>query len=233
MSVIRSVPNLTDQVYQLVVDEICDGVLPAGAPLVQERIAERFGVSRQPVQQAIALLKADGLIEEAGKRGMRVASLDIASMRHHYQLRGALDALAARLAAEKAAGNAALARDLEKRGGDIISRGLKAVQSGSVRNQVREEAAFHFFIYEVSGNPLMAKSAEPHWRYLRRAMGDRLRETPQPESIWRQHEEILAAVVSGKPDIAAARAEEHVALATEMLVETFSEENRENVRAGG
>ena len=62
-------------------------------------------------------------------------------------------------------------------------------------------------------------------------MGDRLRETPQPEAIWRQHEEILAAIVSGKPDLAAARAEKHVALATEMLVETFSGERRETFRA--
>lgn len=222
MSVIRQVPNLTDQVYQLVVDEICDGALPAGAHLVQERLAERFGVSRQPVQQAIALLKADGLIEEFGKRGMRVAALDLETMRQHYQLRAALDALAARLAAERAAGDPELARHFEKRGREIVQRGLKAVQSGSVRNQVREEAAFHFFIYEISGNPLTAKSAEPHWRYLRRAMGDRLRETPQPSSIWEQHEAIIAAIAAGKPALAEERALEHVQLATEMLVETFS-----------
>ncbi|WP_425403696.1 GntR family transcriptional regulator [Hwanghaeella sp.] len=224
MSVIRAVPNLTDQVYQLVVDEICDGVLPAGAHLVQERLAERFGVSRQPVQQAIALLKADGLIEEVGKRGMQVASLDLPAMRHHYQLRGALDGLAARLAAERVVCNPDLSRDFEKRGLDIVARGLKAVRSGSVGNQIREESAFHFFVYEISGNPLMAKSAEPHWRYLRRAMGDRLRETPQPETIWEQHRGILEAIIAGAPDEAEKRAKDHVALATEMLIEKFSME---------
>ncbi|RVU38274.1 GntR family transcriptional regulator [Hwanghaeella grinnelliae] len=222
MSIIRSVPNLTDQVYQLVVDEICDGILPAGSHLVQERLAERFGVSRQPVQQAIALLKADGLIEEIGKRGMQVAALDLAMMRAHYQLRGTLDALAAQLAAKRAAADPNLAAEIDVRGREIIRRGFKAVHSGSVPNQIQEEAAFHFFVYEISGNPLMTKSAEPHWRYLRRAIGDRLRETPQPESIWKQHEEILDAVISGQPGLAEKRALEHVRLATEMLVETFS-----------
>ena len=215
-------PNLTDQVYQLVVDEICDGILPAGSHLVQERLAERFGVSRQPVQQAIALLKADGLIEEIGTRGMQVAALDLAMMRAHYQLRGALDALAAKLAAKRAAADPALAAEIEARGRKIILRGFKAVHGGSVPNQIQEETAFHFFIYEMSGNPLMTKSAEPHWRYLRRAIGDRLRETPQPESIWQQHADILDAVVSGEPSLAEDRALEHVRLATEMLLETFS-----------
>lgn len=223
MGVIRSVPGLAEQVYQLVVDEICDGVLPPGAPLVQERLAERFGVSRQPIQQATALLKADGLIEEAGKRGMRVASLDLDMMRHHYQLRGALDALAARLAAERVAMSPDKSvADIAKRGRDIIARGLKALRSGSVPSQIREETAFHFFIYEISGNPLMAKSAEPHWRYLRRAMGDRLRETPQPETIWEQHDGILTAILAGDADLADARANEHVAQATDMLVATFA-----------
>lgn len=63
---IRTAPGLAEQVYRAVLDEICDGALAPGASLVQEQLAERFGVSRQPIQQAMALLKADGLVEEAG-----------------------------------------------------------------------------------------------------------------------------------------------------------------------
>ena len=66
IAAIRTAPALGEQVYQAIVDEICDGTLEAGAHLVQEQLAARFGVSRQPVQQAMALLKADGLVEEAG-----------------------------------------------------------------------------------------------------------------------------------------------------------------------
>ncbi|NIR59688.1 MAG: GntR family transcriptional regulator, partial [Gammaproteobacteria bacterium] len=77
---------LAEQVYQAILDEICDGTLSPGAHLVQEQLAERLGVSRQPIQQAIALLKADGLVEEAGKRGVRVTPLDATAMRHHYEI---------------------------------------------------------------------------------------------------------------------------------------------------
>ena len=52
-------PSATDLAYQAILDEICAGALPSGAHLVQEQIAERLGVSRQPVLQALALLKGE------------------------------------------------------------------------------------------------------------------------------------------------------------------------------
>ncbi|MDC1198805.1 GntR family transcriptional regulator [bacterium] len=88
MKPILAAPSLTDQVYDAIVDDICDGSLPAGAHLVQERLASKLGVSRQPVQQAMALLKANGMVEEIGGRGLRVAPLDLTQMRQRYEIRG-------------------------------------------------------------------------------------------------------------------------------------------------
>ena len=56
MKILKSQPSLTDQVYDAIVDQICEGALSAGSHLVQEQLAERLGVSRQPVQQAMALM---------------------------------------------------------------------------------------------------------------------------------------------------------------------------------
>ena len=67
--------------------------------LTQEEIADQLRVSRSPVLQALRLLKKDGLIEDAPGRGVQVAPLDPAWVAHLYQVRGALDALAAKLAA--------------------------------------------------------------------------------------------------------------------------------------
>ena len=58
MSIIRTAPALADQVYEALVDDICSGRLAAGTHLKQEQLADQLGVSRQPVQQAMALLKA-------------------------------------------------------------------------------------------------------------------------------------------------------------------------------
>ena len=217
MREIRTVPGLAEQVYQAIHDEICDGALPPGSSLIQEQLAERFGVSRQPVQQAMALLKADGLIEEVGRRGMRVAALDLALMRHHYEIRAALDRLAARLAGRRVQTDPSVARDVEKRGQAILAKGLKAVADKATHEQIRCDEAFHRLIYEVSGNPLLTETAESHWQFLRRVMGDVLRHGETPQSIWRQHADILKAIVAGNADLAEARAAEHIELAADAL----------------
>lgn len=217
MKLIQAQPSLTQQVYDAITDEICDGALPAGAHLVQEQLAERLGVSRQPVQQAMALLKADGVVEETGRRGMRVTPLDLDMVRHHYDIRAALDGLAARMAAERCHDDAAACRDLADRGGEILQLGEAAVREGNVGDQVRHDMAFHNLVYAGSGNPLLARTVETHWRFLRRAMAEVLRHAEPPREIWRQHAGILDAIISGEPDRAEALAVEHDLHAAETL----------------
>jgi DNA-binding GntR family transcriptional regulator len=195
----------SEQVYQTLLDAICDGSLAPSAHLVQEQIAAKLGVSRQPVQQALAILKTEGLLLELGKRGLFVAPFDLTSMRHHYEIRAALDGLAARKAAERAANNDIRA-EIERDGHAHIAAG-RAAMAG----------AFHSYLYEASGNPRLASSAEPHWRQLRRVMGEVLRRAETPDEIWRQHAEILSAVLSGDAALAEQRAANHVVSARQRL----------------
>lgn len=204
-----SAPSLTDQVYDAIVDEICDGRLEAGTHLVQERLAERYGISRQPVQQAMTRLKADGMVEELGRRGLFVAPLDPIRMRDHYGIRAALDRWAARTSAERAAADPEFAARLEKDGRRALEAGVAAVEAGDTAAQVRCDSAFHFIIYDATGNRLAATAAEPHWRFLRRAMGAVLREVQSPDEIWRQHRAILEAIIAGDSATAERLAGEH------------------------
>lgn len=212
--------------YHAVLDEICDGVLPPGTHLKQEQLAARFGVSRQPIQQAMALLKADGLVEEIGMRGLRVAALDLALMRHHYDIRAALDGLAARRAAERSHDDLKLAREARTRGGGILKAGRQAVVHRVVREQIRHDEAFHNLLYELSGNPLLAPTAQIHWRFLRRVMGDVLRHAAAPRTIWRQHGEILKSIVAGDPARAEALAVQHIQVAAQALATAMTDEAR-------
>ncbi len=202
MKLVKPNPNLAEQVYDLIVDEICRGALPAGAHLVQEQLAERLGVSRQPVQQAMARLKADGVVEEIGRRGLSVAPLDPGLMLHHYDIRAALDGLAARLAAARLQGGAEPAAAFRRRADAILAAGARAVAAGDTAEQVRQDQALHGLVYEASANPLLSHAAEPHWRFLRRAMGEVLRRAKLPAEIWRQHAEIIEAVAAGRADLA-------------------------------
>lgn len=217
MKAVRTAPELSEQVYQAIHDGICDGSLSSGEHLVQEQLAARLGVSRQPVQQAMARLKADGLVEDVGKRGLRVAELDLGLMRHHYDVRAALDALAARSAAERARADAVVAEKIDRDGRVILTAGEAAVTKGDTRKQIRHDEAFHTFIYDVSGNPLVAPTAEPHWRFLRRVMGDVLRHAEPPRTIWQEHTQMLEAIVAGETADAEALATGHIRAAVNAL----------------
>ncbi|WP_428640842.1 GntR family transcriptional regulator [Roseibium sp.] len=217
MTLIQTKPSLAQQVYEAIADEIYNGVLQAGAHLVQEQLAERFGVSRQPVQQAMALLKADGMVMEIGRRGLQVIPLDLDLMRHHYEIRAVLDGLAARLAAQRARTDDAVASFFDERGRQIIREGRAVGSGGAVGDQVRHDLTFHQLIYKGSGNPLVSDTVEPHWRFLRRAMGEVLRHAELPHEIWRQHEDILERIVAGDPVQAEALSIDHALRAAETL----------------
>jgi DNA-binding GntR family transcriptional regulator len=202
MRTLKPQPSLAEQVYEAIVDEICNGALPAGAHLIQEQLAETLGVSRQPVQQAMALLKADGMVQETGRRGLWVAPLDPGLMRHHYDIRAVLDGFAARTAAARINAKPRLGAAFSNSAGRILEQGQAAVEAGDVAGQVHHDMALHALIYEMSGNPLLARTAEPHWRFLRRAMGEVLRRATLPGEIWRQHAEIVDAIASGDKELA-------------------------------
>ena len=218
-----SVPqSRAEQTYQVLLDEICDGSMPAGTQLIQEELAAQLGVSRQPIQQALARLKGDGLLEEAPGRGLCVPALDLSRMRSHYDIRSALDRLAARLAAMRVAEATLNKQQVSDAGQKIVDAGRDAVAKGAVKDMIRRDIDFHSYIYTISGNPLIATTAESHWRFLRRVMGDVLRRAQPPASIWQQHQAILQAIVSGNADAADSLAEQHIENASDALLEEFT-----------
>src|SRR5688572_23595023 len=91
--------SLTGRAYDAILDAICGGELVSGERVTQDDLALKLNVSRQPIVQALALLKIQGFVRESGRRGVVVAPLDIDSIAHLYELRGALDGAACRGAA--------------------------------------------------------------------------------------------------------------------------------------
>jgi DNA-binding GntR family transcriptional regulator len=187
ISPIHAVPDLTEQVYQRLLDAICEGDLAPGARITQEELAASFNVSRQPVLQALRLLKKDGFVVDAGRRGLMVLPLEAADISRIYEVRAVLDGLAARLAAEARA----------KIGVGILAEGRKAAQGSRIGAMIDADMRFHNLIYVASGNPLVAESANHHWRHIRRAMGAVLQEAGVRASVWDEHEAILKAINRG------------------------------------
>jgi len=170
-------------------------------------------VSRQPVLQALRLLKKDGFVHDAPGRGVWVAPLDVEWTRKVYQVRGALDVLAARLAA-------AQHFHIDPK---LVERGRRAARGRSVEAMVDADMAFHHAIYAASDNPLIGQCADQHWRHLRRAMGAVLQSAAQRQSLWDEHEAIALAIAAGDGDAAARLSEDHGAQASANLALRLSE----------
>ena len=185
-------PDLVERVYRSLLDAIIDGSLPPGARLMQEQIARQLAVSRQPVLQALRALKSDGLVLDAPGRGLLVAPLDAASIGNVYQVRAALDVLAARLAAQQRA----------RIDPALIESGRKAARGRSVQALIDADIAFHDALYAASGNPLIKPSAHVHWRHVRRAMGAVLQKSASRSTVWDEHEAIALAIGRGDAESA-------------------------------
>jgi DNA-binding GntR family transcriptional regulator len=210
---IPAAPDLVDQVYRALLDAISSGSLPPGERLTQEDIARKLNVSRQPVLQALRLLKKDGFVHDAPGRGVWVAPLDVDWTRKVYQVRGALDVLAARLAAQQRF----------RIDPKLIERGRRAAAGRSVEAMLDADMAFHHAIYAASGNPLIGQSADQHWRHLRRAMGAVLQSASQREALWNEHAAIAEAIAAGDAEAAARLSEDHGAQASTNLAMRLTE----------
>jgi len=203
--------SILDAVYGALRDSICDGDLPPGERITQDEVAERLGVSRQPVGQALILLKSQGFVSEAGRRGVVVAPLGIDMVRDIYEIRGSLDELAARLAARRPH------PDELARGYAILEKGERLVRARDVRELVRTDMAFHEFIYGISGNPLIRQALAAHWQQLRRVMSGVIEQRNYRKVLWIEHKAILNAIRDGDGKRAAELSRRHVEAASDAL----------------
>jgi DNA-binding GntR family transcriptional regulator len=215
-------PNLIAQAYARILEAIIDRTLPPGHRIRQNELAERLGVSRQPVSHALHLLHRQGLVAESGRRGFAVTRLDPRRVRQLYEVRGAIDALAARLAAARAAqdpgGRAALQ--------DALRAGSGARQDLPIPELIARDVAFHSAIYRLSGNPAIEEMIAPQWAHMRRAMGTVLAELDYRDSAWAEHETIAARILSGSAEAAEAAAAAHALEAGRMIEQRLKASDR-------
>jgi DNA-binding GntR family transcriptional regulator len=189
-------PALIDRTYEQLVEAIADGTLAPGQRIRQEELGRVLGVSRQPISHALQLLKQQKLVEENGRRGLIVAGIDAARVRELYQVRSALDALAARLAAERIA---ARVIDMRQRRAAqrALASGLALPLDAPVLKFIQADVAFHTALYRLSGNRAIEDTVAAQWPHLKRSMGAVLDHPEQRPLVWAEHREILRLVLDG------------------------------------
>src|SRR5690606_29206902 len=89
-----------DQAYRLLRRAILEGDLKPGEPLVASRLSQQLGISRTPVREAVQALEKEGWVERRRSGGVRVSGLSMDQIEELFAIRGALEGLACRYAAE-------------------------------------------------------------------------------------------------------------------------------------
>ena len=119
-----------------------------------ERLAKDLGVSRTPVWQALKVLESEGLVKHVPNQGIRMASMTLDMAHDLYLVRGLLEGLASKLAAEK------MDRKTIRRLDAILEKQKKIVQKKDVLTYSNSDFEFHGIIYDSCGNWLLRELLE-------------------------------------------------------------------------
>ena len=207
-------PATTDGLYDHVRADIVHGVLRPNQRLVEVELAERMGVSRTPVREALQRLTLEGLVQR-NRGGWVVHEHSPEEIRSIYEVRAALEGYAAFLAAGRA--NADELHELET----LYPAGDDAFALGP-DDQVELNERFHDGVIAAAGNSRLAQlSRASRQYYFNHRIARRYDADETRESI-AGHRRILAALAHGDGPAAESRAREHVDYALEIVLKKIA-----------
>jgi DNA-binding GntR family transcriptional regulator len=127
--------------------EIMNGSLPRGVRIVEGKWAQKFGVAQGSIREAINILASEGFVSKESGRSARVVHLTEKDVAQLYELRGALEGLAARLAVQ--------ARPNLSKLQAAVDGMRQAVAEGNCEALLQCDLRFHLELCELSGNPFI------------------------------------------------------------------------------
>jgi DNA-binding GntR family transcriptional regulator len=197
---------------------IIAGELKPGQAIRQESIAERFGVSRAPVREALKILEGESQVVHRPHHGYMVAELSLADLLEVYHIRGLLESEATRLAIEKFTDD-----DLEQ----IVEAQHEAAAASAQADLLAMTAAnrrFHFVILETSRMPRLTRIIRSLWDSTDAYRSIYYKVPSNREQVEHEHAEIVDAVRHRDGDRLVKLLAEHRDHAVEALSRIISDE---------
>ena len=206
----------TDIIRNTLENEILSGVLPPGAALDEEKLAERFAVSRTPVREAMLQLLQNGLIEKESRRSARVMKLDLHRLIQVFEATSELEGLCARFAARR------ITRSEIEELKDVHQRSQKALADGETKEYATLGREFHYLVIKATHNDVLVETTNKialHTRPYRRFQVGRI-EGMRANN--KDHTAILEAIEAGDEDTAYDLMRRHVTVQGDVLAEYIS-----------
>lgn len=195
---------LRDVVFKKLRRAILLEELKAGERLTEIRLADKLGVSRTPIREAIRKLELEGLVIMIPRRGAVVADINEKSLKDVLEVRRVLDMLSAELACER------IDEEGKKELEEACRAFERATKSGDLRDIAQKDVALHNIILEMTGNmtlqQIISNLAEQMYRYRVKYLQDE----SQYERLLREHQVLCGSIIKGDKSLAAEYAKQHI-----------------------
>ena len=201
--------SVAESAYEAIRESVLGGRYAPGDQLVEARLAERLGVSRGPIREALRRLCEEGLLVDVLHRGTFVRELGPADLIDIYNVRIGLECVAVRLVIRSGRSLHQLAHLVEEMRAAALAVDLKRLSLLEFR--------FHETLCDLSGNALLASVFRSISTQVRMALALDNASYPDPVAIPAEHEPVLEAIAAGDERLAVERITAHIVSSVEPL----------------
>jgi len=188
---------LRDVVFNTLRQAILRGELKPGERLMEIQLANKLGVSRTPIREAIRKLELEGLVLMIPRKGAEVAEITEKSLKDVLEIRRALEDLAVRLACEKITKEEL--KELKKAGDEF----KKVLKSQDITEVAEADVRFHDVIYMATDNPKLIQLLNNFREQMYRFRVEYLKKAEVRPQLLAEHDEIIKYITEGNKEAAA------------------------------
>lgn len=209
---------LREVVFETLREAIIGGQLSPGERMMEVQLAEEMGVSRTPVREAIRKLELEGFVVMIPRKGAYVAGISLKDIADVFEIRAALESLAAGLAAE---------RITEEELEELERTHIQAsnVDNDNIDNLVERDTDFHDIIYKASRNSRLIQIINNLREQIQRFRTTSLAFPGRMKEAIEEHKKMTEAIAERNILLAQQLALEHIENAENSMLEALRREN--------
>lgn len=206
---------LRELVFEALRDAIIRGVLKPGERLMEVQLAEELGVSRTPVREAIRKLELEDLVVMIPRKGAYVSGISLKDIADVFEVRAAVEALAAGLAAERI--TAEELEELER----ILVKKAEIIEANDLDRLVEIDILFHECLYQASRNAKLVQIINNLSEQIHRFRSTSLASPGRMKEALEEHRKIVEAISERNITLAQTLAQEHIENAENSILEAI------------